>query len=111
MTQETTFNLAKGLYHVQNAIVYFEHIKSQPEVRTDRKYFLTHETNKLRSVVSAFTAQLPPESARILREEMESDTMVFEAIKNKLVSMCQADRWKVEEYIDKLLNQNQIKNA
>lgn len=111
MTQETTFNLAKGLYHVQNAIVYFEHIHKQPEVRFDRKYFLQQQINKLKSISTAFTSELTPESARILREEMESDTMVFEAIKNKLVSMCQADRWKVEEYIDKLLNQNQLKNA
>lgn len=106
MTQETTFNLAKGLYHVRNAIHYFEHIKSQPEVRYERKHFISLQLNKLNGVLNDFTASLPTDSARILRAELESDTMAFEAINDKLVSLCQSDRWKVEEYIDSLLNQS-----
>ena len=103
MTQETTFNLAKGLYHVRNAIHYFEHVKKQPEVRFDRKHFVGMQIGKLNGVLNDFTASLPTDSARILRAELESDTMAFEAINDKLINLCESDRWKVEEYIDSIL--------
>ena len=103
MTQETTYNLAKGLYHVRNAIHYLEHVKNQAEVRYDRKHFVGLQINRLNGVLNDFTASLPTESAKILRAELESDTMAFEAINDKLVNLCEADRWKVEEYVDSLL--------
>lgn len=103
MTRETTHNLAKGLYHVRNAIHYLEHVKNQAEVRYDRKRFMNIQINRLNGVLNDFTASLPTDSARVLRAELETDTMAFEAINDKLVNLCEADRWKVEEYIDSIL--------
>ena len=103
MTQATTFNLAKALYHVKNAVHYFEHIKSQPEVKYDAKHFFTLQLNRLNGTISDMTAKLTPEAAKTLRNELESDTMVFEAIQDKLVNLKETDRWRVENYIDDLL--------
>lgn len=103
MTQATTFNLAKALYHVKNAVHYFEHIKSQPEVKYDAKHFFNLQLNRLNGIISDMTAKLTPEAAQVLRNELESDTMVFEAIQDKLVNLNEAQRWDVETYIDSLL--------
>jgi hypothetical protein len=35
-----------------------------------------------------------------LRAELESDTMVFEAINNKLCALTPEQRWEVEEFIN-----------
>lgn len=103
MTQATTFNLAKALYHVKNAVHYFEHIKSQPEVKYDAKHFFNLQLTRLNGIISDMTAKLTPEAAQVLRNELESDTMVFEAIQDKLVNLKETDRWRVENYIDDLL--------
>lgn len=108
MTQPTTFNLAKGLYHVRNAIIYFEHIKSQPEVKYDAKHFFNLQLTRLNGIVNDMTAKLTPEAAQVLRAELETDTMVFEAINDKLVNLNEAQRWEVETYIDSLLNQSPL---
>jgi len=100
MTQATTFNLAKALYHVKNAVHYFEHIKSQPEVKYDAKHFFNLQLTRLNGIISDMTAKLTPEAAQVLRNELESDTMVFEAINDKLCLLSQEDRWEVEEFIN-----------
>lgn len=105
MTQTTTFNLAKALYHVKNAVIYFEHIKSQPEVKYDAKHFFNLQLTRLNGIISDMTAKLTPEAAKTLRNELESDTMVFEAIQDKLVNLNEKQRWEVENFIDKLLNE------
>jgi len=46
------------------------------------------------------TAKLTPEASKTLRNELESDTMVFEAINDKLCLLSQEDRWEVEEFIN-----------
>lgn len=104
MSEIITFNLAKGLYHVQNARVYFEHITKQKEVKYERKHFFNLQINRLNGITSDLTAHLTTESARLLRQELESDTMVFEAIKDKMCLLNEKQRWEVENYIDKILN-------
>ena len=104
MTQATTFNLAKALYHVKNAVHYFEHIKSQPEVKYDAKHFFNLQLTRLNGIISDMTAKLTPEASQVLRNELESDTMVFEAIQDKLVNLNEKQRWEVENFIDSLLN-------
>ena len=106
MTNATTFNLAKALYHVKNAVHYFEYIKSQPEVKFDAKHFLNLQLNRLNGIISDMTAKLTPEAAKTLRNELESDTMVFEAIQDKLVNLNEKERWEVENFIDSILNQS-----
>ena len=103
MNQATTLNLAKALYHVRNAVHYFEHIKSQPEVKFDAKHFFNLQLNRLNGIINDMTARLTPEAAQVLRNELESDTMVFEAINDKLVNLNEKQRWEVENYIDSLL--------
>jgi hypothetical protein len=98
-----TFNFAKGLYHVRNAKHYFEHIKQQPEVVGKAKDVLHHQINRLEGILKDFRLSLPPDTAKILDAEMESDTMVFEAINDKLCLLNEKDRWKVETYINSLI--------
>ena len=105
MNNATTFNLAKALCHVKNAVHYFEHIKLQPEVKYDAKHFFNLQLTRLNGIISDMTAKLTPEAAQVLRNELESDTMVFEAIQDKLVNLNEAQRWEVENFIDKLLNE------
>lgn len=104
MNQATTFNLAKALYHVKNAVHYFEHIRTQPEVKYDAKHFFNLQLTRLNGIINDMTAKLTPEAAKTLRNELESDTMVFEAIQDKLVNLNEKQRWEVENYIDSLLN-------
>jgi len=104
-----TFNFAKGLYHVRNAKHYFEHIKAQKEVVGKAKDVLHHQINRLEGILKDFRLSLPPDTAKILEAEMESDTMVFEAINDKLCLLSQEDRWEVEEFINaKIANKKQI---
>lgn len=106
MNQATTLNLAKALYHVRNAVHYFDHIRTQPEVKYDAKHFFNLQLTRLNGIISDMTAKFTPEAAQVLRNELESDTMVFEAINDKLVNLNEAQRWEVENFIDSLLNQS-----
>ena len=99
-----TFNFAKGLYHVRNAKHYFEHIKSQKEVTGKAKDVLHHQINRLEGILKDFRLSLPPDTAKILDAEMESDTMVFEAINDKLCLLSESDRWEVEKFINTKLS-------
>jgi hypothetical protein len=105
-TKETTFNIAKGLFHVRNAIHYFEHVKSQPEIRHEAKHFVNLHLGKLNGVLNDITSRIPTESAMALRAELESDTMVFEAINNKLCALTPEQRWEVEEFINEKILTN-----
>lgn len=102
-TKETTFNIAKGLFHVRNAIHYFEHVKAQSEITFQAKHFVNLHLSKLNGVLNDITSRIPTESAKILRAELESDTMVFEAINSKLCALTPEQRWEVEEFINSKL--------
>jgi len=98
-----TFNIAKGLYHIRNAKHYFEHIKAQQELTQKSRTLFHYQINRLEGILKDFRLSLPPDTAKILDAEMESDTMVFEAINDKLCLLNEKDRWKVETYIDSLI--------
>ncbi len=100
---EIAISMAKALYYVQNAQHHFEFIKAQPSVKFKAKDFINHQINRLNGIKNDMSVHLTPESFKALQAELNSDTMVFESIKDKLVLMNQEQRWEVEAFIDNLL--------
>lgn len=100
MSSTLTFNLAKGLYHVRNALHYFEHIHASKLCTGKSRHLIGIQANKLRSIITDIKHSVTPESADILQKEMDTDTMVFESIYEKLLLLDEKQRWEIESLID-----------
>lgn len=101
-----TFSLFQVFKNAKNSIIHLEFILESGTVTHQAKKNLTLTASRFKGVLNDFKMVLSPESLKTFNEEMESDTMVFEAINDKLAQLKEGQRWEIEKQIDKLIQKN-----
>jgi hypothetical protein len=94
---KNTFDLAKGFYHISNAIKYFESVKDERAVSPKAKHVLNGLINRLQWCLRDIMTNMTPKSADLMREQVCTyETLSFDAVFDEMVLMNEAQRANVE---------------
>jgi hypothetical protein len=94
---KSTYDLAKGFYHVSNAIKYFESVKGEKSVSPKAKHVLGGLINRLEWCLRDIMTNMSPQSADLMREQVCTyETLAFDAVFDEMVLMNEAQRGNVE---------------
>jgi hypothetical protein len=99
---DTTYSLAKGLHHINNAKEYFNDVKR--DCNASVKYLFNSYVQKCDVIINSVNDKLTPENKIILKKEL-ADSFLIESINDKLIYLDEAQRTEVENFIDEILKQ------
>lgn len=109
-TPPTFSNETLSLYQVfknaKNSIIHLDFILSSDKIGMQSRRNLNLTKSRCNGIINDFKLVLSPESLKTFNDEMESDTMVFEAINDKLAQLKEGQRWEIEKQIDKIIQRN-----
>jgi hypothetical protein len=94
---KSTYELAKGFYHVSNAIKYFESVKGEQHVSPKAKHVLNGLLNRLGWCLKDIMTNMSPASADLMREQVCTwETLAFDAVFDEMVLMSPEQRENCE---------------
>lgn len=103
---DNTYSLAKGMHHINLAKQYFEDVRFGTAGLV--KNIFNQYVQKCDWVMDDLKHRLTDENRAILTEEL-NDSLLFEAINDKLVRLDNAQRDLIENIIDGLIRGEGIK--
>ena len=101
-----TFSLFQVFKNAKNSMIHLDFILSNKNVQPRSRDILKLTNSRFKNVINDFKTVLSPESLKTFNDELESDTMVFEAINDKLAQIKEGQRWEIEKQIDKIIEKN-----
>lgn len=104
--QNETFALYKSFISIRNFIHYIEFILEQKNITYRSRDMLKLCLGRGNAVINDFTRVLGNEALEAFKKEMESDTMLYDAIWDKLAQLDEKQRWEIENNIDKMILKN-----
>lgn len=103
-----TFALYKAFVSIRNFIHYMDFILEQKNITYQSRNMLNLSLGRGKAVIKDFTHVLGNEALEAFKKEMESDTMIYDALWDKMAQLDEKQRWEIENTIDKMIL-NQIK--
>lgn len=96
----TTFSLAKALHYCYFAKEYFADVIRQEQLTGSSKAFINNLISRLDWILKECYTRMPPESAHMLKEELQNrDIATIDSILNMVIMMEETERLTVEDYI------------
>ncbi len=104
--QSETFALYKAFVSQRNFIHYMEFILEQKNITYQARDMLKFSLGRGNAILKDFKAVLGPEALEKFTIEMESDTMIYDALWDKIAILDEKQRWEIENIIDKMILKN-----
>lgn len=102
---DTTYSLAKSLHHVNIAREYLHDVKRDCHGAV-KDLFNTY-INKCDFIIHSMRDRLGEESKTILKNELK-DSIILEAINDKLIHLNEQQRLEIENIIDEMIKKSKI---
>lgn len=87
-------------------MIHLDFILESPTITFKARESISLTRKRFNGILNDFKLVLSPESLKAFNDELESDTMVFEAINDKLAQIKEGQRWEIEKQIDKIIEKN-----
>lgn len=94
-----TFSLYKAFVSVRNYLHYMDHVLSSNEITHIARHKLTFTKKRGDAILNDFKMNLGEDALKEFEREIESDTMVYDAMWDMVAQLDEKGRWDVEEYI------------
>ena len=108
MSKESTYDCAKLLTCINNAIQYAEAVHRVS--RADGKQFFTDILNRLHYARNKFHIRFSPAALEVIKQEAQ-EAPLFDSVQDILLQLPQKQREQVENYAEALLRANNRKAA